>query len=179
MAGTLEHASAVCLDRWQTTGSGKHMPFRNTGWQTSLSPGNQNRHSWVGSHHLAIQKEGFLLFAFCCNQEQVNLQTMLFCTWMPIIQAKSLATWRQDQLPKNLTTTAPIPCHALSLPPLASLTHLSFGSQAWHGSCPTLALQPWLVLSIGKRGADFPHFHHLKQETVLNSKTTTASNPLY
>lgn len=60
-----EHALAVCLDRWHATVSGKHMPSRNTGWQTALSPVNQNRHSCVGSHQLATRQRDFsgLLFA--------------------------------------------------------------------------------------------------------------------
>lgn len=64
MAGALEHASAVCLDRWQTTANGKRMPSRNIGWQTLSSPVNQNRHSTVGSHHLATQTDGFLCVLF-------------------------------------------------------------------------------------------------------------------
>lgn len=54
---------------------------------------------------------------------------------------------------------------ALCLPPQKTSlpAHLSFGSQARHGSRPPLALQTRLVLSVGESGADFPHFHHLIQ----------------
>lgn len=66
MARAQEHALTVLIDGMQL--SMGNMLSRNTGWQTVLSPVNQNRHSWVGSHRLATQTEGFLYVAYCCNQ---------------------------------------------------------------------------------------------------------------